>query len=449
MAVVRIICIKGSEAKKEEFMDEINYKDKMFTADELNKIRDKFYYVDCDIKKRHRLFFDNAGGSLRLKAAEEAFKRVSEIPDASEHSNELALELLAEEDKTRSDIKEIIFGAKGGVIYPSYTASQIIMDTVRIFSEHAHGTNYVTTVLEHPSSFDAMTYYAEKNGCELRVAKITSSTSGIDAEDVIALIDENTAILSCMVASNISGFIFDIETICKRAREINPDIHIICDAVQHAPHGVLSPEQIGADMMHFAPYKFFGVRGFAVAWMSDRVSVYDHNRLLGKSRNDWEIGSPATAQFAAVQQIIEYVVGLGQERYPNESNRRRLYEEGMKRIAEHERGLMHILLEGTNEIEGLRYMDKVKVGMDGSALSARDLILGIEFSNMTCEEAVREYDRRGVVAYERSLSSMYSRRMLEAFKLNGVVRISPLHVNSVEDIEEFLLITKKMTEIQH
>ena len=42
MAVVRIICIKGSEAKKEEFMDEINYKDKMFTADELNKIRDKF-----------------------------------------------------------------------------------------------------------------------------------------------------------------------------------------------------------------------------------------------------------------------------------------------------------------------------------------------------------------------------------------------------------------------
>ena len=60
------------------------------------------------IKGRHRLFMDNAGGSLRLKAAEDEFKRVSEMPDASEHSNELALELLALEDKARIDIKSCL-----------------------------------------------------------------------------------------------------------------------------------------------------------------------------------------------------------------------------------------------------------------------------------------------------------------------------------------------------
>lgn len=420
---------------------------KMFTEEEMKEIRKKFNYVDQDIKGRHRLFFDNAGGSLRLIAAEQEFKRVSEMPDASEHSNELALELLRMEDKARADIKEVIFGAKHGVIYPSYTASQIMMEIARIFSEHAKGTNYVTTILEHPSSFDAMTYYAEKNGCELRVAQANKETGGVDAEEVISLIDENTAVLSCMAASNISGYIYDLETICKKAREINPDIYIICDAVQHAPHGALHPEILGVDMMHFAPYKFFGVRGFALAWLSDRVASYDHHRLLGKASNDWEIGSPATAQFAAVQEVIEYVISLGKATKPEETDRRALYEEGMKRIADHERGLLYLMLEGTENKKGLRHMDGVTVEMDGKDLNTRDLILGVAFKNLTCEEGVTEYEKRGIVTYERSASSLYSKRMLEAFDLDGVVRLSPLHVNNVSDVEEFLDITEEIAKI--
>ena len=65
----------------------------MFTAAELEEIREKFYYVDKDCYGRKRLFFDNAGGSLRLKKAEMAFHTIDSMPDASEHSNSLAREL--------------------------------------------------------------------------------------------------------------------------------------------------------------------------------------------------------------------------------------------------------------------------------------------------------------------------------------------------------------------
>lgn len=265
------------------------YTANMFDAEELAALREKFNYVDTDIKGRHRLFMDNAGGSLRLKAAENEFKRVSEMPDASEHSNELALELLALEDKARIDIKSVIFGAKTGVIYPSYTASQIMMDVARIFADHAKGTNYVTTVLEHPSSFDAMTYNASKHGCELRVAQANPATGGVDAEAVLDLIDENTAVLSCMAASNISGYIYDLKTICKKAREKNPDIFIICDAVQHAPHGTLNPEELGVDMMHFAPtsssaYAALRWHGCLTVWPSLTTTVcWARPRTTGRS----------------------------------------------------------------------------------------------------------------------------------------------------------------------
>ena len=422
------------------------YTDNMFSAEELEKIREQFFYVDKDYYGRERLFFDNAGGSLRLKAAEEEFHRVDSIPDASEHSNSLAKELEALEDLGRKDLKEVIFNAKSGTIYPSYTASQIAMEVIRVITENAKGTNIVTTRLEHPSVYDAATLYSQMHGLELRVADVNKETGGVDTASIIDLIDEGTCLLCCMAASNISGYIYETARICAEARKKNPDIYIYVDAVQHAPHASLDPEVWGADAMSFAPYKFFGVRGFGAAWLSDRVSTFVHHRLLGKKANDWEIGSPATAQFAAFTKIVDYVVSLGASEALPDRSRRKLFEAGMKRIADHERGLLYMMLEGVNGEPGLRHIPGVTVQMDGKDLYTRDLILGVEFENLSCEQAVAEYEKRGVISFERALTSMYSKRMVEAFDSKGMVRLSPLHVNTPEDICRFLQITQALAE---
>ena len=59
---------------------------------------------------------------------------------------------------------------------------------------------------------------------------------------------------------------------------------------------------------------------------------------------------------------------------------------------------------------------------------------------------MREYERRGVIVYERVASSLYSKRMLDSFGLDGAIRVSPLHCNSVADIDRFLLISRKISE---
>lgn len=419
---------------------------KLIEKEELLEIRKKFHYVETDFEGTERMFFDNAGGSLRLIKAEEEFRRIDEIPDASEHSNKIALYLDAVEQQGKKDLMEVVFNAKHGVLYPSYTASQIMMELVRIIGENAVGTNYVTTALEHPSAFDAIHYYGEKYGCEVRVAEVNKLSGGVDAQTIIDLVDENTAILCCMAASNISGYIYDLETICKKAREKNPDVFIVCDAVQHAPHASLDPEKYGIDAMNFAPYKFFGIRGFGVAYISDRAASFMHHRLLGKPADDWNIGSPAPAHYAAISAIVEYVTELGR-RICDEDDRRKLFEAGMQRIAEHERALLSVVMEGTENIMGLRYIKGIKVQMDGAAFKDRDFIIGIEFDNMSCEKAVEEYEKRGVITFERSASSMYSKRMVEAFDSKGVVRISPLHVHTVEEMEAFMKITAEIAAL--
>ena len=80
-----------------------------------------------------------------------------------------------------------------------------------------------------------------------------------------------------MYASNITGSIMDMAGIVKAAREINPDIYIVTDAVQHAPHAVLDVDALGVDGATFAPYKFFGTRGMGsatcpIAWPSCRTA---------------------------------------------------------------------------------------------------------------------------------------------------------------------------------
>ena len=85
----------------------------------------------------------------------------------------------------------------------------------------------------------------------------------------------------------------------------------------------------------------------------------------------------------------------------------------MKRIADHERGLLHMMLEGVNGRPGMRHIKGVKVDMDGRDLYTRDLILGVEFENIDCIRAVEEYEKRGVITFERSAGSMYSKRMVE------------------------------------
>ena len=51
-----------------EMTKEIEKKGLLFSDELLGKIREKFCRIDTDYDGSRRLFFENAGGSLRLKA---------------------------------------------------------------------------------------------------------------------------------------------------------------------------------------------------------------------------------------------------------------------------------------------------------------------------------------------------------------------------------------------
>jgi cysteine desulfurase / selenocysteine lyase len=416
----------------------------LFSDALMRAVKEKFHYVDSDFTGRKRLYFDNAGGSFRLKKAVERYSEVDLIPDNPERIHEVARALRAIQQRGVDDAR-LILNASEGTIYASLTASGAMFQMVEAIAEAVPGTNLVTTVLEHPSSFDAMALYAEKLGKSLRVAKSNRVTGGIDVEEILGLIDSQTCLLSLIYASNITGAKLDLERIVREARAIKPDLYIVVDAVQHAPHGLIDLQKTPVDGINFAPYKFFGCRGSGISWLSPRAARLPHHKLAAKPVDFWDLGSAAPAQFAVVTEIVDYVCWLGGQ-FDDSADRRSQYVAGIKAIGLHERALLSRMLNGQGELQGLRELPRVQVLLDHGDLTRRDLILAIAFDDLAEVDAVREYERRGVIVYERVSTSLYSRRMLESFGLTGAVRISPLHCNSPEDINTFLKVTADIAE---
>jgi selenocysteine lyase/cysteine desulfurase len=412
-----------------------------FSSDLLAEIRSKFHYITEDpLRPGQRIYFDNAGGSFRLKSALEVFYFLDSLPDCPERVHQTAVYLNRVMADGEQDMR-IIFGAqKEGRVIPMLAASQVIYVLTGTIVENVPGKNVVTTALEHPCAFDAARFFSEKTGKEFRVAKTNKVTGGVDPEEIAKLIDNDTCLLSVIFASNISGSVLNIKKIVDICRAIKPDLYIICDSVQHAPHGIIDVDSLHLDGAFFAPYKFFGVRGSGIGYASDRVSKLPHPRLLGKDAMTWNLGSPAPGHYAVITKIVDYVCWLGDKNKVS-ADRRAQFIDGMNQIKLQERALMNYMLQGLRKISG------VKIHLDHPDMTSRDFIVAIEIAKWGFTEVVREYERRGVVVFERVNTSIYSKRMLESFGMEGAIRVSPHHCTSIEEIDKFLAITGEIAKM--
>ena len=211
----------------------------LFSDTYQKKLKSQFCYADKDPQYGARLFFENSGGSLRLKKAVEAKAAIEEFPDCPERARGRGFDLADYVKDGTQQILEVIFGAKSGALITELTASQTMFHAVGTIMEGVDwGKNAVTSALEHPSAHDAVEYYCKKTGREFREVPANKVTGGLDPDEIMKYVDKDTVLLSIMAASNISGNIMDIKEIARRAKEINPDIYIV--AVEPASSPVLA-----------------------------------------------------------------------------------------------------------------------------------------------------------------------------------------------------------------
>jgi selenocysteine lyase/cysteine desulfurase len=410
-----------------------------FTPEFLNEIRNLFMYPDWDPYTGQRVYLEASGGSLRLKSVVDTIAREAALPDELYRFNPASEIVVNAVDRGTADVK-LFLGAKSGHIMPAHSATHAMFRALDAVTSHIPGKNIVTTELEHPAVLSSTKYFAEKNGLELRVARLSNETSMVPKDSILELIDKDTCILAFQQGSNQTGAINDVKTIIQEARKIKSDLYVLVDAVQYAPHAEIDVEEYQADAYAFGPYKAYCVKGIGFAHISDRLAKLPHERLFGKPDTNWVLGSPAHMMYASWSATVNYLCWLGAH-FTDSTDRRAQIVTAKDAIHKHMKALLHRAMKGIDDIPGLKDLDHVSVCGMSEDIGNRLCIFLFRLAGIDSSTAIGRYNREHGIRLAARIKDPYSTVPLKALGWPDAVRLSAAHYNTPEEIDLFLKAT--------
>lgn len=188
----------------------------------------------------------------------------------------------------------------------------------------------VSLATEHKAILDPLERLS-KQGFEVVLLPVhdqNSSVPGlIDLDQLADAIDDNTALVSVMLANNEIGVVQPLREISRLCRQSEVPLH--CDATQAVGRMAVDVDQLGLDLMSFSAHKFYGpkgVGGLFVRRRERRVRLWPQIVGGGQQGNlrSGTLNSPGIIGMAQA-------LALCQEQMPEETQRigrlrNRLYE---------------------------------------------------------------------------------------------------------------------------
>ena len=171
------------------------------------------------------------------------------------------------------------------------------------------GKHIVTTAVEH-SAVRETCRWLEMQGCEV-TAIAPDGNGDITAEQVLAAVRPDTALVSVMMVNNELGNIYPIAEIAKGLVKKNPKTLLHTDAVQGFLKVPFSARTLGADFIAISGHKIGAPKGVGALYIGPRVRNPKPLLAGGGQEGGIRAGTEATAQIAGFAKAVELrTVGL-------------------------------------------------------------------------------------------------------------------------------------------
>ena len=165
------------------------------------------------------------------------------------------------------------------------------------------GKHIVTTAVEHSAVIESCRWM-ERQGYEVTYLPPHADGS-IPAEEVLAAVRPDTALVSVMLVNNELGNIYPISEIAKGLSAKTPQTLLHTDAVQGFLKVPFSAKTLGADLITVSAHKIGGPKGIGALYIGPRLKNPKPLLAGGGQEGGLRSGTEATAQIAGFAKAVE------------------------------------------------------------------------------------------------------------------------------------------------
>ncbi|MCP4084375.1 MAG: aminotransferase class V-fold PLP-dependent enzyme [Actinomycetia bacterium] len=408
----------------------------LLSPDLLATVRDRFHHVDSCPFQGPRVFFENAGGSLTLKAAVERTAELMALPDNQGRTNIASQELGKVIARGREDMFTL-FGASSGRVFIGETGTELLGRLIRNAIWATGGAHIVGSQLEHPATYSPCRRWAPLAHKQYTQVPFDPETSVVTIDQYRPALGPDVGVATIIHASPVTGMHVDVAAIAGEIRSRAPDCFIVVDGIQHAAHGRIDVDDYDIDAYVVSGYKLFSRHNFGVAWVSERLAHIPHDQLDGSPPDSWELGTRDASAYAAFSEVVRYLEWLGTQSGGSPSDdSRHLIERAAVAIRGHEHAIVDAMMHGTPDAPGLAQIEGVSVvGPVNSEHRAG--MVSFEVDGHDGPAAVDALNAAGVRTHARR-RDYYSAGILVPLGVESCVRASISHYNSIAEVEQML-----------
>ncbi len=287
------------------------------------------------------------------------------------------------------------------------------------------GDHVIATALDHNASLRPLSGLAERGVISLDVLEPAPGTDAVTAEQVLANLYENTRLVVCAHASNVTGAVQPVTEIGALCR--SRGIPFLVDAAQTLGVLPVRPLAMGADLVAFPGHKaLFGPTGTGGLWIGEGVELSPYREGGTGSRSEsvlqpselpdrYESGTLNLAGIAGLMQGVRFALAHQAE------------------IATHEAALATYLRRGLCSIPGATVY-----GPETPTLG----VVSFNLDGRRSGEVADVLNRRNIGVRSGLHCAPLAHRWLGTIE-TGAVRVSPGFFNVESDVDRLLAVVER------
>ena len=415
----------------------------------VKKIREQFPALSLTDEGKARIYLDNPGGTQVPRQVLDRMERYLVHTNAnhggpfrtsveSDHVLEEAHQGMADLLNAES-ADEIVFGPNMTTL--TFAVSRSIG---RLLSR---GDVILLTRMDHDGNIGPWLHLAEDLGLKVRWMSFDLETYEYDLAEAADLLKDGAVKLAAInYASNCLGTINNVKAITELAHQ--SDAMVFVDAVQYVPHGPTDVQDLGCDFLVCSPYKFFGPHQ-GVLWgkseLLEKLEAYKVRPADDNAPGKFETGTQLHEGQAGTLGVLEYLQWIGetmgseyQGYFPEFSGRCLSLHAAMLAVQEYEQTLSRRLIDGLRSLAGV----VVRGISNQNDFSRRVPTVSFTVKNQNPEEIALKLAEENIFIWHGHNYALEAIRMMELEESGGVVRIGPVHYNTVEEIDCALEVLK-------